>query len=437
MSIIEQDKNLQSVEGLQPEIEMVKPEFLNDPERSQKIDELLSRGVEEVYPTPKEFRKELLSGRRLTVYMGIDPTAPELHVGHMSQLRKMERFQDLGHHTVLLIGDFTAKIGDPTDKKASRQRLTTEQVLSNADTYIEQASKIINFSKDSINPVEVRYNSEWLSKLNFEGVLELAANFTVQQMLERSMFQKRIAEQKPINLIEFLYPLMQGYDSVALKTDVELGGSDQIFNMLLGRELSKRANIDKFVLAGKLLVDPSGKKIGKTEGNMVTLVDSPAVMYQKVMLWGDEITPHALELCSKMPMKQVWDIEDKMKSGEISGLDAKKILAKTLVTELYSEEDAKEAGKIFEDLRTKNVEEKDIEVFDYDKNLKTDTTFVDVLLQSGLAKSKSDARRLIDQNGVKIDGVKITSDFEMINFCGSVIQVGKSNYRKINLLNQG
>jgi len=422
------------IETSKPEIELVKPEFLNDPERVYKVDELLTRGVEEIYPTYDEFRNELLSGRRLTIYMGIDPTAPELHVGHMSQLRKMERFQNLGHHVVLLIGDFTARIGDPTDKKASRQRLSTEQVLFNANTYIEQASKIINFSAESINPVEVRYNSEWLGKLNFEDVLELAANFTVQQMLERSMFQKRIAEQKPINLIEFLYPLMQGYDSVALKTDVELGGSDQIFNMLLGRELSSRANINKFVIAGKLLVDPSGKKIGKTEGNMVTLVDKPEIMYQKVMLWGDQITPHALELCSKIPMEQVREIERQMNSGELSGLDAKKMLAKTMVEELYSEEDAQEAEKKFEALRTQNVEEQNIEVFYYDKKIDTNTTFIDVLFQSGLAKSKSDARRLIEQGGVKIDGVRIGSNFEMVNFCGSVVQVGKSNYRKINLL---
>ena len=433
MNNIEQDKNLQQVEGLQAEKEMVKPEFLNDPERINKIDELLNRGVEEIYPTYEEFRNELLSGKRLTVYMGIDPTAPELHVGHMSQLRKMERFQNLGHHVVLLIGDFTARIGDPTDKKASRQRLTNEQVTANATTYIEQASKIINFSKESTNPVEIRYNSEWLSKLDFEGVLELAANFTVQQMLERSMFQKRIAEQKPINLIEFLYPLMQGYDSVALKTDVELGGSDQIFNMLLGRELSNRININKFVIAGKLLVDPSGKKIGKTEGNMVTLVDKPATMYQKVMLWGDQITPHALELCSKLPMEQVQEIEKKMNNGELSGLDAKKILAKTIVEELYSKEEAQEAAKIFEALRTQNVEEQNIQVFDYNKNLNTNTTFVDILLESKLAKSKSEARRLIEQGGVTIDGVKITSNFDMVNFCGNIVKVGKSNYRKINL----
>jgi len=422
------------IETSKPEMEMVKPEFLNDPERVHKVDELLTRGVEEIYPTYDEFRNELLSGRRLTMYMGIDPTAPELHVGHMSQLRKMERFQNLGHHVVLLIGDFTARIGDPTDKKASRQRLSTEQVLFNANTYIQQASKIINFSAESTNPVEVRYNSEWLGKLNFENVLELAANFTVQQMLERSMFQKRIAEKKPINLIEFLYPLMQGYDSVALKTDVELGGSDQIFNMLLGRELSSRAGINKFVIAGKLLVDPSGKKIGKTEGNMVTLVDDPATMYQKVMLWGDGITPHALELCSTMPMEQVREIERKMGSGELSGLDAKRILAKTMVTELYSEKEAEEAASVFEALRVKNVAEKDIAVFNYDrKSANANTTFVDVLVESGLAKSKSDARRLIEQGGVKIDGVKISSDFEMVNFCGDIVRVGKSNYRKINL----
>ncbi len=203
------------------------------------IAELTTRAISEIYPSPQELIAELSSGRRLKAYMGIDPTAPDMHVGHESQLLKLKRLQDLGHEVILLIGDFTAMIGDPTDKSAARTKLTHEEVLSNATWYMAQASKILDFD-DADNPVRLAYNSEWLGKMDFKDVLELASEFTVQQMLERQMFRKRIDENKPVGLHEFIYPMMQGWDSVCLDVDIEVGGSDQIFNMLVGSTLVRR-----------------------------------------------------------------------------------------------------------------------------------------------------------------------------------------------------
>ena len=299
----------------------------NTDELEAKVDEFLTRGVEQVFPTADALRARLLSGDQLTAYIGIDPTAPELHIGHMSQLFKLRRLQDLGHHVVLLIGDFTGQIGDPTDKSAARVRLTHEQVLENAASYKEQASKILRFD-DPDNPVELRFNSEWLGKMSFADVVELASEVTVQQLLQREMFQKRMAEGKPLHVHELLYPLMQGYDSVALGVDIEIGGSDQIFNMLVGRDLvGAHLGKEKFVVAGNLLVDPSGKKIGKTEGNMITMIDPPVAVFEKVMRWGDEIVPHALELCTTVPMEKVREIERQMHDGTLDGLSAKKFFS--------------------------------------------------------------------------------------------------------------
>ncbi len=223
----------------------------NNPE---KIKELLTRGVANVYPTSEFLEKELTSGRQLTLFTGYDPTGPSLHIGHGITMLKLRQFQDLGHKIIMLIGDFTAMIGDPTDKSAARTRLTREEVLENCKKYQEQASSILNFSGE--NPVEVKYNNDWLGKMNFADVLELSSHFTVQQILERDMFEKRVTEEKPIFLHEFLYPLMQGYDSVAMNVDGEVGGNDQTFNMLAGRTLMKEIqHKEKFVLTVKLLAD--------------------------------------------------------------------------------------------------------------------------------------------------------------------------------------
>ena len=282
----------------------------------KKIEELLTRGVENIYPSRKDFEKVLMSGKQLTIYNGIDPTGPTLHIGHGSTLLKLRELQDLGHKIILLIGDFTGMIGDPTDKTATRKKLTRKEVLENCKNYAKQAGKILDMKK-----VEIKYNSKWLGKLVAGDFLELGSEITVQQLLERDMFKKRTEEGKPIYLHEFIYPLLQGYDSVAMNVDVEIGGNDQTFNMLVGRDMMKNRGKEKFVLTTKLLVDPTGKKMGKSEGNMVTLEDMPEDMYGKVMSWPDTLMPLAFEICTRVSInefeKVLAHLKEETKSTEL------------------------------------------------------------------------------------------------------------------------
>jgi len=397
------------------------------------IDELTTRAIVEIYPSPTALAKVLQSGKRLTVYLGIDPTSPDLHVGHISQLLKLRQLQKLNHRVILLIGDFTAMIGDPSDKSAARVQLTREEVLTNATGYKQQVSKILDFN-DPVNPVELRFNSEWLSKMSFYDVLELASEVTVQQMLERDMFQQRLTNNKPIGLHEFLYPIMQGQDSLAMDVDIEIGGSDQIFNMLVGSTFIKRhKNKQKYVIAGQLLVDPSGRKIGKTEGNMITLNDTPLHMFHKIMLWDDGITPHALELCTDLPMFEVKLIKQKLESGELSGQDGKMFLAETIVKNLYDEKSAAQARQDYLDLTDKNSGPEIASL--QTANVNEGESIIDILVETGLANSKSAARRLIEAGGVRINKTVVdvgwiveVTDEELI------LQVGKklhTNFRNL------
>lgn len=398
-----------------------------------RIHELTTRAIEAIYPTTEEFVDALRSGKPLTAYMGIDPTAPDMHVGHESQLLKLRRLQQLGHRVILLIGDFTAMIGDPTDKSAARTRLTREEVLANAEGYREQASKILDFD-DPDNPVELRYNSEWLASMGFADVLELASDFTVQQMLERDMFEKRIKAGRPVSMVEFMYPMMQGWDSVAMDVDIEVGGSDQIFNMLAGSKLIRRhKGKQKFVIAGKMLADPSGRKIGKTEGNMITLNDSPLGMYHKIMLWGDEIVPHALELCTDMPMDEIERIARDIADGKLSGLDGKKMLAKKIVTDLHGADASDSAEQEYIALTAKSKEVDTSTLIT--AQVTPGRSIVDVLCDSGLASSKAAANRLLDGNAVRVNGSTIDRSWKVEQSDDPlVLQVGKKKHENHRLL---
>ncbi|PIZ54477.1 tyrosine--tRNA ligase, partial [Candidatus Uhrbacteria bacterium CG_4_10_14_0_2_um_filter_41_7] len=250
--------------------------------KEEKIDQLLTRGVSEVLPSAESLKVALQGRKKLKIYIGIDPTSPMLHIGHAIGLRKLREFQDLGHEVILLLGSFTAMIGDPTDKTAVRTQLTQKEVLKNAVTYKEQAGKILNF--EGKNPVKLMFNHKWLQKMNFSEVVNLASHFTVQQMLERDMFETRIKEGKPVYVHEFMYPLMQGYDSVAMDVDAEIGGSDQTFNMLAGRTLQRQINgREKFVITMKLLENAEGKKMSKSEGGFIALNDSAKDIFGKLM----------------------------------------------------------------------------------------------------------------------------------------------------------
>ncbi len=387
------------------------------------IEELLTRGVENIYPTREFLDSKLKSGEQLALYTGYDPTGPTLHIGHGITLLKLSDFQKLGHKIIMLIGDFTGMIGDPTDKASTRQKLTREQVLENAKEYKKQASAILDFKGD--NPVEIKYNSEWLAKLNFADVLELTSHFTVPRLLERDMFQERLKSGGTIHLHEFLYPVMQAYDCVVMDVDGEVGGNDQTFNMLAGRTLMKDLkNKEKFVIAGKLLTDDSGKKMGKTEGNMIAFSDTPEDMFGKVMRWNDEMIVSGFEICTRLPMEEVKEIEEKLKAGE-NPRDAKLKLAFEVTKTFLSEEAANQGQAHFE----KVIQSKD-RPDEIPEIRPTSYNIVDVLVESKLCKSKSEARQMIEQGGVKVNDESIEL-FDFETKAGDVVQKGKRFFVKI------
>ncbi len=392
------------------------------------IETLLSRSVENIYPS-KEYLESRLKKGKVSLYLGIDPTGPCLHIGHAIPLMKLRQFQQLGHKVILLMGDFTGMIGDPTDKSATRKQLTPEQVRENLKGYKEQASKILDFGGK--NPVEIRFNNDWLGKLTFKDVVELAANFTVQQMLARDMFDKRMKEGKPIGLHEFLYPLMQGYDCVAMNVDGEIGGNDQTFNMLAGRTLMKAVkDKEKFVMTTKLLTDPTGKKMGKTEGNMITLVDTPHEMYGKVMSWTDGMIFGGFELCTEVSLDEIKKMEKEMKKGA-NPRDYKARLAREIVTFYHSADAAESAEKEFANMFQKGGLPDEIQKI---KIQDSKINIVDLLMSSKLVESKSEGRRMVEQGGVKIDGEKVGLIDAVIQVKdGMVVQVGKRKFAQIKL----
>lgn len=386
--------------------------------------ELLGRGVDEVI-IRTELEKKLRSGDKITLYLGIDPTGARLHLGHSIALRKLRDFQRLGHRVIFLIGNFTALIGDTSDKDSVRQPLTNEQIEENFQTYKAQAGKILDFSK-----IEIRYNGDWLGKLNFKDILELANKFTVQQMIEREMYQQRIAKSKPIGLHEFLYPLMQGYDSVAMNVDLEVGGRDQLFNMLAGRTLQKIINHhEKHVLTVKLLEGTDGRKMAKTNNNVVNITDEPLDQYGKIMTIKDELIIQYFELCTDLPMEEVTEIAQAIKVGQ-NPRDVKMRLAKEVVTMYHTEGEAQKAEaefvKIFQqrskptDIPEKTLPEKSYKI-------------IDLLVVCGLAPSKSEARRLVEAGGVSVDDEKITDPSFVLTLSkkGCLVKVGKRHFMQV------
>ncbi len=384
-----------------------------------KISEFLNRAVQNIYPSKEALETVLRSGKKLKIYNGIDPTGPTLHIGHGVVLMKLRELQDLGHKIILLIGDYTALIGDPTDKDKTRPVLTHQQIMDNSALFKTQASHFLRFDGD--NPAELKYNGEWLGKLTFEETIKLASNFTVQQMIERDMFEKRIKEKRPIFIHEFLYPLMQGYDSVAMDVDMEIGGNDQTFNMLSGRTLMKQIkNKEKFVLATKLLVDPTGKKMGKSEGNMVMFTDSPEDMFGKVMSWPDERILLGFELCTNILLNNVSERISK------DPMMAKKDLAEKITANYYGEEKAKDAKIFFEEAHQKRkIPEKAREI-----KQEGEGSLVEFVIANNLTSSKTEWRRLVVEGAVKINGIKIKKPDEKIKN-GDSLQIGKHQFVRI------
>jgi tyrosyl-tRNA synthetase len=307
------------------------------------INDLIERRINEAIPGKEELKKHLLSGRRLKIYQGFDPTSANLHIGHLVGILTLKMFQELGHEVIFLIGDFTATIGDPTGKDKARVPLTPEQVRENAKTYQDQIRSVLGFEGE--NPATLRFNSEWLSKVNLAETLQLAMNFTAQQMLERDMFQARLKENKPVGLHEFLYPVLVTKDALALEVDIELGGSDQLFNMSVGRHVIKSLiGKDKMAITTHLLVDNSGKKIGKTEGNAINISDKPEDLYGKIMSLSDDAIMPCFKLITLVPTDEINGIEEKAKQDP---MEQKKRLAWEIVAMLHNKDVADLAQEAF------------------------------------------------------------------------------------------
>lgn len=389
-----------------------------------KIRELLTRGVERIYPSKDALEGELRSGRRLTLYFGIDPTGPTLHLGHLIPLLKLRQFQELGHKVILLIGDFTATIGDPTDKTATRKRLTRGEVLQNARLYKAQASNIISFSGK--NAAALRHNAKWLAKFSYEDFHELSTLITTEQLRKRDMFEKREQEGKPIYLHEFVYPLLQGYDSVAMNVDGEVGGNDQTFNMLVGRDLLKKMRgKDKFVVAAKLLTDASGKKMGKTEGNMVALSDTPSDIFGKIMSWPDGMILTGFELCTVVPMSEIEEIRNALLRGE-NPRDIKARLASAIVALLCGNEAAEKARAQFDAAFKEGKPEEFVLVALAGRDIAS------ALIEKRVVSSKTELRRLIAEGAITNleSNTKMGEDFQKTASPGKY-RIGKHRFVEI------
>jgi len=387
-----------------------------------EIDQLLSRGVQDVVPK-KGLLEKLHNGEKLKVYLGMDPTSTHISLGNAVPLRKLRDFQNAGHEVIFLVGSFTALIGDTSDKDAMRKPLTLDEIERNFHTYKEQASKILDFSR-----AKIMYNGDWLSKLDFKSIVELAQKFTVQQMIERDMYQKRLEAGKPIGLHEFLYPLMQGYDSVHMEVDLEIGGNDQLFNMLAGRTLLRSyKNKEKFVLTTPLIEGLDGRKMSKSYGNTIDITDGPNDMLGKVMSMADDLIIKYFLLCTDVPLKEIDEIDKGLKAGD-NPRDAKVRLAREIVALYHSMDLANVAEQEFVNIFKKGGVPDDISEFE----INGDRNIIDLLELCKLIDSRADAKRLIAQGGVKIDDKKI-DDLKMIVHLekGMIIQVGKRRFAKI------
>lgn len=389
---------------------------------------IVKSGAADIIPEAAMLEK-FAEGRPLRVKLGVDPTAPDLHLGHAVPLRKLRAFQDLGHQVVLIIGDFTALIGDPSGRSATRPPLTREQIEENAQTYMDQAYRILDPEK-----TELRRNSEWLGKLDFETILSLASRFTIARIIERDDFQKRYSTQQPISLHEFLYPVMQAYDSVAIKADVELGGTDQLFNLLAGRELMEKLDLPAQVcLTLPLLEGTDGvQKMSKSYGNYIGLTDEPADMFGKVMSIPDELMIKYYRLATNLSIDDVDAIEASLVSGEAHPNNVKRALAREIVELYHDEMSAAQAEAAFDRVFKEGQLPEEIEERAFDL---TDPVYLPGLLsEGGLVASASEARRMIDQGAVRIDGEAVDSgtyEVDVEKVSGAVVQVGKRKYLRV------
>jgi len=386
-----------------------------------KFEELLTRGVANIIPNKEELKKVLASGKKLNVYLGIDPTTTKIHLGHAVVLRKLEEFAKLGHNVTFLIGDFTALVGDTSDKDSERPILTSEEIEENFKTYKKQAEKILDFSK-----IKVLKNSEWLSKLTYAEVFKLKQQFSLNDFISRELIKKRLDEGKSVRLDETEYPIMQGYDSYFLDTDLQIGGTDQTFNMQAGRTLQKRLrNKESYILATEFLMGTDGRKMSKSWGNAIWLEDNPNNMFAKIMAINDDLIDQYFVLVTNETLEKI----EKIKLGK-KPMDVKKELASIIVTELHSEKNAEDAKQNFEKTVQKQELPEDIPVYRYTGNQPLE--IVDLLVKTKLANSRSQAKRLIEQGGVSIDGEVIKNlNQNIILDKEKLLRVGRNNFLRV------
>lgn len=385
----------------------------------------IKHGTEEILPE-QELLEKLKEGRPLKVKLGADPTAPDIHLGHTVIFNKLRKFQQLGHEVIFLIGDFTGMVGDPSGKNSTRPPLTREQVLANAETYKSQVFKILDPAR-----TRIVFNSEWLSQLGAEGMIRLASQSTVARMLERDDFKKRYADNQPIAIHEFLYPLLQGYDSVALDADVELGGTDQKFNLLMGRELQKSAGKKaQAVIMMPLLVGLDGvKKMSKSAGNYIGISEAPSEMFGKIMSVSDELMWHYYDLLSFRPLAELKQFRAEVANGA-NPRDYKVLLAKEIIARFHSEADAEAAHQDFIQRFQKNAMPDEMA----EVTLAGPLLIANLLKDAGLVETTSEALRMIKQGAVRIDGQTIGDQrLEIASGSCSVYQVGKRKFARVTL----
>ncbi|NMB56991.1 tyrosine--tRNA ligase [Candidatus Beckwithbacteria bacterium] len=389
------------------------------------INDLLDRRIEQAIPGKEELKRLLLSGKKLKIYQGFDPSSANLHIGHIVGILVLKILHDLGHEVIFLIGDFTATIGDPTGKDKARIPLTIEKTRENAKTYQEQVKSILSFEGE--NPVSMRFNSEWLAGMNMTEVLQFAMNFTAQQILERDMYQKRLKEGKPISLHEFLYPVLVTKDAISLDVDIEMGGTDQIFNMSVGRHLIKAlTGKDKLTMAVPLLTDTNGKKFGKSEGNAINIVEKAENLFGQIMSLTDEAIMPCFRLITLIPTEKL-PTEEEIKNNP---MEQKKKLAWELVKMLHDENTANLAQEHFE--KTVQADETPENMPEYKIEQGSKKNLIDFLAETNLTISKSEAKRLVEQNAVKIDGQIMTNPKQEIELkAGMILKVGKRKWLKL------
>jgi len=392
----------------------------------EKIEEILNRGTEDIIDK-KHLKEALLSKKKLNIKFGIDPTGPKIHLGRATALMKLRDFQELGHKITLIIGDFTALIGDASDKTAMRKPLSSKEIKDNMKNYLPQIGRIIDLKK-----VDVRYNSEWLDKLSIKDLTRICMNFTAQQMIQRRNFKERWEEGKEIGLHELLYPVFQGYDSVAIKADIEIGGFDQLFNLKTGRDLQRIfKQKPQNIMTLKMIYGLDGRKMSTSWGNVINILDDPKDIFGKIMSLKDELIYGYFEACTRIPLEKIKEIKKEIKNPK----EVKKILGKEIVKQFYSEKEAEAAQREFEKIFEKKdlpTEIKEIKIKEKELNI------LDLLVLTGLSKSKGEAKRVVEQGGVKIikKGVsRAEKDWKkIITIEEMVIQSGKRNFIKIKNL---